>query len=61
MTMLEKDLEEITNDEQVITALKEADHFYITFFNKSKAIKEEYKLKKNYNLRNEIKKQFLKT
>ena len=35
-TMLEKDLEEITNDEQVITALKEADHFYITFFNKSK-------------------------
>ena len=29
--------------------------------NKSKAIKEEYKLKKNYNLRNEIKKQFLKT
>ncbi len=29
--------------------------------NKSKAMKEEYKLKKNYNLRNKIKKKFLKT
>ena len=34
--MLEKDIDEIVNDTEVMMALEKADHFYITFFNKSK-------------------------
>ena len=34
--MLEKDIDEIVNDTEVMMALNKADHFYITFFNKSK-------------------------
>ena len=34
--MLAKDIDEIVNDTEVMMALNKADHFYITFFNKSK-------------------------
>ena len=34
--MIEKDIDEIVNDTEVMMALEKADHFYITFFNKSK-------------------------
>ena len=34
--MLEKDIDEIVNDTEVMMALEKVDHFYITFFNKSK-------------------------
>jgi len=34
--MLEKYLDEITNDKEVVTALKEADHFLITHFCKKR-------------------------
>ena len=34
--MLEKDIDEIVNDTEVMMALEKADHVYITFFNKSK-------------------------
>ena len=34
--MIEKDIDEIVNDTEVLMALEKADHFYITFFNKSK-------------------------
>ena len=34
--MLEKDIDEIVNDTEVMMALEKAAHFYITFFNKSK-------------------------
>ena len=32
--------------------------YYKTYYSKTKALKEEYKLKKNYYLRNKIKKKF---
>ena len=34
--MIEKDIDEIVNDTEAMMALEKADHFYITFFNKSK-------------------------
>ena len=34
--------------------------FFKKFLSKSEALKEEYKFKKNYNLRSKIKKKFLK-
>ena len=34
--MIEKDIDEIVNDTEAMMALQKADHFYITFFNKSK-------------------------
>ena len=34
--MLEKDIDEIVNDTEVMMALEKVDNFYITFFNKSK-------------------------
>jgi putative endonuclease len=34
--------------------------YYKKYLNKSKAMKDEYKLKKDYNLRNKIKEKFIK-
>ena len=34
--------------------------YLVKYYNKNNAMKEEYKLKKNYKLRNKIKKQYLK-
>ena len=34
--MLVKDIDDFVNDTEVMMALEKADHFYITFFNKSK-------------------------